>query len=164
MKLQGPKCHFRNLRGHFCKYFGTKNVRKLGPGGKSVILTKVRGQNCKISGRWSDQHRGSATSSDTVGPARTSAELAFGRAPGVRPKTAETSNRDSGFVSPPISTWFVPMCSKSRALQKPQDNFTKNEQKVYRFGQRRSAVAVTASDPFSGVVRPISWSGFDRGR
>ena len=44
LKLQGPNCHFRNLRGHFCKYFGTKNVRNLGPGGKNVILTKVRGQ------------------------------------------------------------------------------------------------------------------------
>jgi hypothetical protein len=45
----------------------------------------------------------------------------------------ETSNRDSGFVSPPISTWFVPTCSTSRGLQLPQVNFMKKRRENYRF-------------------------------
>ena len=55
------------------------------------------------------------------------------------------------------------MCSKSRGLQFPQVNFTKNVKKCYRFEQAVVRGGCAASDLLSGVVRPVSWSGFGRG-
>ncbi|KAL4562014.1 hypothetical protein LXL04_034202 [Taraxacum kok-saghyz] len=102
--------------------------------------------------------------SDNVGPARTRCREAFGRAPGVRPKTSKSSNSDSGFVSPPNSTWFLPVCSESRGLQKPQVNFTKSIEETVRLNGVAVRGGCDGVGPFSGVVRPRSWAGFGRGR
>jgi hypothetical protein len=55
------------------------------------------------------------------------------------------------------------MCSKSRGLQKPQVNFTKKNEKMYRFEEAAIGGGCDGVGLFSGVVRPVSWSGFGRG-
>ncbi|KAL4555683.1 hypothetical protein LXL04_038311, partial [Taraxacum kok-saghyz] len=89
----------------------------------------VRGQNCKFSGRWSDQLGvGAQTRPHQLGP---DAERHLVEHL-LCVQNVRFFNCDFGFVSPPKSTWFVPVCSDSRGLQKAQGNFTKNVKENYR--------------------------------
>ena len=113
---------------------------------------------CSVSGLV-----GPARYSALLGPARTRCREVFGRALGVRPNVTRSSNLDSGFVTQPKSTWFLPVCSESRGLQKPQGNFTKKVEEKYRLEMVAVRGGCDGVGPFSGVVRSGSWSGFGRG-
>ncbi|KAL4590688.1 hypothetical protein LXL04_003629 [Taraxacum kok-saghyz] len=169
----GPKCHFRNLRGHFCKYFGTKNVRNLGPGGKNVILTKVRGQKRKFSARWSDQPCGSATLLEQLGPVP-SRHL-------VEHLVCDQNVRNfKSRFRLRFSTNLDVVCSYlleiKRATIAPSQFHEKEQENVpilKKVGRGGGAVAVTASDAFpasSGLalgrdvvagVRGLEWKILD---
>jgi len=163
LKLQGPNCHFRNLRGHFCKYFGTKNVRNLGPGGKNVILTKVRGQKWNISGRWSDQPWISATSSATLGPAR----------PGAERHLVEhlACDQNVPYLQIAIPASFLNqfrrglfLCARNHEGNKsPKAISWKRTRKFTDLKMAAIGGGCDGVGPDSGVVRPCSWSGFGRG-
>ena len=163
LKLQGPNCHFRNLRGHFCKYFGTKNVRNLGPGGKNVILTKVRGQKWNISGRWSDQPWISATSSATLGPARPGAERHLVEHLACDQKRPDLQTSIPASFLHQFWRGLFLSARNQEGYKSPKLISRKRSRKVTDLKMVDRGGGCDGVGPDSGVVRPCSWSGFGRG-